>query len=295
MLFEIIKWYNKYVPIKFGQTRLQKIAIRKRSKLLAKSKYGTKFLLKFPRDKSWEKIYFWQDYETGTSQVVFELISKYNKKNIIFFDIGTNIGWYSILAGSTHNNIECHSFEPQPIIYNALLENILQNDLQNIYTNNLALSDTKGESILHTFKQYGHGHSSMNNLSVEDTEQFVIKTVTFDQYVEEKGITNIDIIKLDVEGAELDVLKGATSYLNNQSSTVWIIEMNFETANAFNHEPVEIIDFLSDYQKYTYFRVVGAWGRLVRMGKKNDFKHGDNIICVPNSNTLALNTLEELL
>jgi FkbM family methyltransferase len=201
----------------------------------------------------------------------------------IFLDIGANIGWYTTLIAKTFPNSACHSFEPHPLIYSALSENVKVNNLNNVSINNIGLSDSPGTATLNQFAGLGHGHSSIEKVEKKVNNTFDIELTTLDSYIKENDIKNIDLIKIDVEGAELDVLRGSTSMMT-KNQPVWVIEMNKETAEKFHHQPQDLLRFLEKYNGYEYYRVQSAWGKVYRMESIDDYSHGDNVICIPKNN-----------
>jgi FkbM family methyltransferase len=151
-----------------------------------------------------------------------------NKKNIIIFDVGANKGQsierFLKIFG---NNCTIHAFEPVEDEYSNLKKKYLNQD--NIILNNFALGSANENKDLHIAVKTGA--SSFNKLqnttwlkqrSEEykvDTENFInkIDSVTIkkiDLYCLEKSIQNIDILKIDTQGYEDEVLKGAQEMLN---------------------------------------------------------------------------------
>jgi|GEM_PF-4835270 len=278
MLLTLIKWYNRYIPIRFGQTRLQKIAISDIENLTAVSKYGTEFELEFPKDKSWEKIFFWGTYETGTSDYLLEIINEVD----VFIDIGANIGWYSVLIGKSSAKCKCYSFEPHPQVYRSLTRHIHINKVTDkVIPINSGLGRKQEKKVLYTFRDYGHGHSSLSDLGSSDYETSQVTIITLDSFILEYNVNGIKIIKLDVEGAELDVLNGATNLLKSNEPPVWIIEMNEETADNFRHKPVDLLEYIQGRVPSVFYTIKGAWGGIREMKNLYDFSHGDNVIVVP--------------
>lgn len=120
-------------------------------------------------------------------------------------DLGANIGMYAVrVAKMVGDNGRVIAVEPHPRNYSLLLRNLSQNMLRNVLPHNAAVSDHEGTSLL-----FLSGLSSLHSLMKQSqTQSLAVRTVTVDKLVEESG-TEVNLIKIDVEGAELLVLKGA--------------------------------------------------------------------------------------
>jgi FkbM family methyltransferase len=142
------------------------------------------------------------------------LLSKKLKPGMTFVDVGANIGYYTVFASRlVGNSGKVYCFEPEPRNYRILMKNILANKLSNVYPYNAALSDSTGTVILYTDSK-NFGAHSLNKFNVyhEDSEVSVV-TMRLDDLV---GANKIDMIKLDVQGAEPKVVAGAMRTLTAQ-------------------------------------------------------------------------------
>jgi len=127
------------------------------------------------------------------------------KKNSVVVDVGANIGLVSILAAKRFNAKKVISFEPCSDNFILLKKNIEVNDCKNIIINKFAISDKKGKT-----KLYLHG-SGTHSLVRKGKKFELVKQTTLDEVLKNEPV--IDLLKIDVEGAELKVLKGANKTL----------------------------------------------------------------------------------
>ena len=133
--------------------------------------------------------------------------------NGVFIDVGANIGKYTIKIGnSLKMNGRVISFEPENDNFEMLKKNAKLNNLKNTTLINKALSDKKGKLKLYLAKG-NLGHHSLVEKVGEKYEE--VEVDTLDNILKELKISKVDLIKIDVEGAENLVLKGALKTLEN--------------------------------------------------------------------------------
>ena len=132
-------------------------------------------------------------------------------KDII--DAGAYIG-DSSLAFSRLTSSKVHAFEPFSESFNKLLENIKLNDVDNIVPVEASLSDKNGEEKIYLSGNNVQGITSDESFRHYD-KSFTVKTMTIDKYVQENNL-NVGFIKVDVEGTEQKLLKGAIETIKSQ-------------------------------------------------------------------------------
>jgi FkbM family methyltransferase len=134
-------------------------------------------------------------------------------KNSTFVDIGAHIGTYSMILSKSCKQVI--SFEPQKITYQCLVAGIAENNIFNIKTYNCALGDKEDIMDLNIVSEDGGGSSLLkefpNTASVLATEHVQVKTL--DSF----NLTNVDFIKIDAEGFELEIIKGGLHTLENNN------------------------------------------------------------------------------
>ena len=281
LLHSLIRLYCSHSPVEFGKGRLQKIGrsfLRGRT-LQVPTRHGIEVEISLPEDAGWEMLYYRRTFETGTTEAFDKLL----RRDDVFFDIGANIGWYSLIAAKLAPEGIVHAFEPVPFIFGKLQRNWELNGFTNeVHFNNIALGEEEdGEITIYTFEGLYHGHSSLSTLDRKDYRASTIPMTTLDRYIAERKISRVDLIKMDTEGAELKVLHGATNLLKSNQPPVWVIELNTETSNSFGHTPADVLDFIASCNDYRFYRVERGWGKLKPMASTRDYRNGDNAICVP--------------
>lgn len=280
------KLVNRYClvsPLKKGKTTLQRLLLRtllQNGEMLVESDRGFRFILKFPEDTGWECIAFYDTFEEGTVRTLEKIVDK----GWTVYDVGANLGWYSLLlAKLVGSSGRVHAFEPTPPTFEKLSKHILLNGVDNTVLNWLALSAEEGVVRINTFEGLPHGHNSLSTFGRSDAKSYDVESIKLDSYWERQGFHHVDLIKMDVEGAEMLVLSGASRFIGGDSGPIWVIEMNQETAKDFGYSTGDIIDLFNSYGDYAYWRIVDGWGETIKIEDGKDHRHGDNVIVVPRS------------
>ena len=142
----------------------------------------------------------------------------YLQKDNLFYDIGANVGVYTVLASQVKGS-KTVAIEPLPLTYEKLLDNININRLTNVISKNIGLSFEQSKLYFTTNKD------TMNSVALEsDDETQEVMVDTMDNLSHEYGIPNA--IKIDVEGYESNVLNGAKNVLRDDGLEVIILELN---------------------------------------------------------------------
>ncbi len=186
----------------------------------------------------------------------------------IVIDVGAFIGWYSLLAGKlVGNKGRVFSFEPSHIHFQELTNNIVGNKLHNIKTFNVAVSN-KNDKV--SFWEAGRG-SSLIEKEAEIHNSFIkepiqVTTVTLNDFIEREKIQHIDFIKIDAEGWDLQILKGATNILKKKDAPDIMVEVIDEELKRVGFSADELIRYMESfgYTPYTFT------GNGLRIYKKQD-------------------------
>jgi FkbM family methyltransferase len=153
-------------------------------------------------------IYFLREFEPQESAFVFENV----RESDVCLDIGANIGFYTLGFGKRASRGAVHAFEPAPLNYHVLAVNVLANNLSNVVMNNCAVGDTNGE-VTFCIAEDGAFSSFLDTGRKAITRTAMTRVVSLDSYCSECNLTHLDILKVDVEGAEPAVLRGAAGLL----------------------------------------------------------------------------------
>jgi FkbM family methyltransferase len=175
------------------------------------------------------------------------------------------------------------AFEPSGSTYSRLLENIELNKITNVKIFNIGLADQDSVLELNISK---NGYEAWNTFVQSDDQKFSekekVSVKSFDHFIEENLIDTdrITLIKLDVEGFELKVLKGATQLLSKENAPVLIVEYSDALSLAAGHCCHEIYKYLEGFG-YTWYSYISIEKKLVYDPMRINYPYV-NLIAIKN-------------
>jgi FkbM family methyltransferase len=164
-------------------------------------------------------------YEQETQAYMRE----YVKKGMTVIDIGAHIGFFTILlADSVGKTGKVYSLEPERSNFDTLEENIKINHLSQVYLLNVAASDTSGIGRLRIAQVSSHHSLENSSLAVTEAHEPIqeIETIALDDFFDKEKISSVDLVKIDAEGNEGEILKGARNSLLNGTMRQVICEVH---------------------------------------------------------------------
>ena len=216
-----------------------------------------------------------------------ELLDRFLSPGDVCFDVGANIGqWSYMMSRRVGNSGKVFAVEPMPVALRMLERVVKRLRLDNVEIQPLAVGNRKGEVAMYV--DGGFKFSNLPCVRVIDNEcagasDLKVKMTTFDSLVDEQNITNIKLIKCDIEGAEMLFLQGAINVLQKESPIV-ICEIVAEHLDKYGHKPEDIHAFLL---KLGYSAYVYKSGSLVLVSKINKDEY--NYVFIHKSNEQAFN------
>lgn len=136
----------------------------------------------------------------------------------VFVDVGAHIGYYTLKgAMKAGPNGKVVSVEPNPLTLKVLRRNLQSNSFQNIILKEVAVSDRETTLDLYSVREVNTGMSSISKANAGKSESkldvFKVPARPLDAILSEVGVTRVDVVKLDIEGAEALALRGAVGTL----------------------------------------------------------------------------------
>lgn len=226
-------------------------------------------------------------YKNGELQLLENVESFSESAKQVIFDVGANVGEYSVIAKKINKEAQIHCFEIHTDTVKTLQGNL--KNFSNIVINNFGLSN-KSSTV--DFLDYGSNSGANSFITAPafqhlgETKISKSKVITGDEYCAKNKVNKIDVLKIDVEGHEYSVLEGFSTMLSMQNISV--IQFEYGYNNGDEHTLMK--DFFLFFEKYGY--KVG----VLRKGgvnfsefhhRFNDFDSGPNYVALLDKLSLS--------
>lgn len=225
-------------------------------------RHGLRYVLR-PRENAAAYFRARGNYEIAET----EHCAHYLRPGMVAFDVGAHIGLYTLLfARIVGNDGAVHAFEADLENARRLRVNVLLNDLTNVVVAEVAVAAAPG---LVTLNRFANGLNAWHSLgrprmpdpdaprrTVEPVSSVEVEAITLDDHCARNRVDSIDLLKIDVEGAEVDVLRGATRLLEQRAVRAIQFEVSRPQVESLGHRPGDVFDLLRD-AGFSCFRLEG--------------------------------------
>lgn len=200
------------------------------------------------------------DHEDGSAHIasnhemfIVNFLTKYLKSNSNFVDLGAYQGYFSLIASKMIDAGTIYSFEPCVGSYKILQKNIELHDLTNVKTYNMAMSDRTGNTIL----QWRRGAECVGRIfdipaDSNECHLDTIQCTCLDDFFKDEII---DCIKIDIEGAEVELFEGAKEFFNRNKQCKVILELHSMNIRHRNTNYNEFVSSLLDMFNFYNFNM----------------------------------------
>lgn len=224
--------------------------------------------------------------ETGEDFFLRQYLSaKFRNEPVTVFDVGANAGEYSLLVKDIFPLAKIYAFEPNLVSFKRLSEKT--RSISQVSAFPLGLGATKSVAEIYTYKNDKASEHATIIKGVmlelhksEDIEKYKVNIIDLDGFCLDHYIKKIDFLKIDTEGFELEVLKGAALFLNKNA--IEVIQFEFNEMNIFSK--VFLHDFYEILPGYDFYRL--DTNRLIPLGKyksANEIFRYQNIVAILSS------------
>ena len=204
-----------------------------------------------------ELLYYFGDLDPKVTWVCSQLV----KPGDVVLDVGANLGWMTLtLSAIVGDKGLVHAFEPNPEMCNFIDEAVTRNDIRNVSLYRVALGSEVGKLTLSVPSGNAGAASLALARSVPNSRTVSVPVRTLSSVVRQEEIRKVSFMKLDVEGFEPEVLKGAVEVFEKQPPDNILFELNECTERQVQGHPT--IKFLSEFG-YGFFKLPQR--RLLRM------------------------------
>jgi len=180
-------------------------------------------------------------YEAETTELLLQLL----KPEMTFVDVGAHVGYYSLLASiKVGPKGKVYSFEPEPYNYNLLIRNIMLNGCKNIFAIQKAVADFTGKTNF-IIAPYSVSHSLYSNGTVPNIAMIQVEVVSLDDFFGQLGWPKVDVLKMDIEGAEVKAFRGMKRLCERYPDLILITEFKPRRLHAAGSSEEEFFEALS--------------------------------------------------
>ncbi len=210
------------------------------------------------------KIFFFGEYEADTNRI----LSQYIKKGDVVIEAGANIGSETLLISRIVGGTGyVYAFEPNPYTFERLGINISINELSNVSIHDIAMGESNGEISFNIYpKNFCNPGMSSKYMETSQTKKITVAQNTLDTFIREKNIEKVDLIKMDIQGAEMDMIQGADETIKRFMPTI------FTEAYDLYNDVKAFYGILSGYGYKIYH--IGT-NKLSLMGSVNEARDGN--------------------
>jgi FkbM family methyltransferase len=203
----------------------------------------------------------------------------------VFVDVGANVGLHTLaIAAHVAEGGAVVAFEPHPVNHRLLVHNLEQNRLRHVVAENLGLAEAAA-TLTGTARASGGNWS----LASRGDYRFEVRLVRLDDYLRDHPLPRLDLMKIDVEGAEVRVLRGARQTIERFRPLIvfevcpsWLAKMQTSVAELF----AELVSH--DYRIHPLPGRAITWDRRVTAGDVAALGAGAfvNLVAVPAASAL---------
>ena len=236
---------------KLARTRLHKVSEALRRYYPVKS--GSTMIHNFDDDLSihvdrasyLSNAIYWRGHH---STEIANFLKSYLRPDMTFVDVGANLGELTLLAAKRLTRGRVLTFEPVPHIFEQLSRNLELNNLSNVSLFNMGLFDKT--DLLPMYITPDNNFGTINEgvptlfSTGRDREEMTVPLRRFDDVAGECGLQRLDVMKIDVEGAELMVLLGAETYIRRFRPVI-ITEMSETNFQRAGYTSKNLMNYLS--------------------------------------------------
>ena len=198
---------------------------------------------------SFDKAFQANTIKGGWEVETIRLFKQLAKEGDTVVDIGAHIGYYTLLAARIVGDTgKVYAFEPDPANHDVLVGNIKLNGFQNVVTVRKAISDKNGQIELYLNEKNTGGHSIYRPEKVK--RLVVVESVTLDDYFKNREHP-IDIVKMDIEGAEMAALSGMRKIIETNENLKIFAEFHPAWVKKAGVSPEYFISQLLDHYNFS--------------------------------------------
>jgi FkbM family methyltransferase len=213
---------------------------------------------------------------------------------MIFFDVGTNAGLFAISAAKKIGGKQVFAFEPCSSTCELLTRNLQLNLVTDVHVAQTALGASVGGGVLQINARGKDGLNTLGQATHPKSQvvgQEDVRVTTVDVFMKDHNISRVDVMKVDIEGAELMLFRGARELLERADAPLILYEGFGFLTRGFGYHPVEIL-WLLESCGYSLFVLNSETGAISEL--QPDYKYDSMVIAVKAGNAAFAKWREKL-
>jgi len=238
------------------------------------------FFLVYPDEMGLNIFLSWRKNRNQSELGEGRFLSRFLQKGMACVDVGANQGKYSVLFSKKSGRLgRVFAFEPVDSEFRKLKTNLLLNGCRNVETEKIALGKERVTGAMFVCVD-GHPSRSSFRFPPDEVEgrreQEIVEVFPLDLWLSKRSVKNVDLLKIDAEGSELDILEGAEALLR-ELRPFMLIELADVATAQFGYKASKIIEYLKGkgYMPYEFL----ASGLIKCLEQKSEYR--ENIFAVP--------------
>jgi len=273
ILESLLKFYTRHFPLQKGKYRLveglwQKAAGSCGNMRQARLEAGN-FEISCDISKAIQRqfYYFGTYFLERNNLACWARVASESK---VIFDVGANLGIYSLTAAAANRDARIVAFEPTPQLAAHLRHTVEQNALSNIEVFEKAVARETGQAVLNLWGSEEEGNEGLNFVTSSPVavNTQTIGTISLDDFCRQQSIEQLDLLKIDIQGNEAEALKGAERLLSEGRIRCIFTELNWAEKPGDSCPATETLEILERHGFHfappsldTEFRPRGDWLR----------------------------------
>ena len=226
---KLLKWLNLY------------------NQRFPKKIFNSRLMMVNPEDHIQRQLFWYGKYEDEAMRYLEKIITP---KSVVF-DVGANVGYFSLVSSKLAYEGIVHAFEPVAIIREQLLENIAINRVNNVFVHPYAVSNKSVKGAMEIASRQNIGMSRLIAPADGHSTEEKVEVIALDEWVKTNEITIVDLVKIDAEGSEFNILDGMRNLLL-EMRPVLLLEIVTGQLALYGANAVMIYELLHNY-KYKAF------------------------------------------
>jgi FkbM family methyltransferase len=247
--------------------------------VLIKTLYGFPLSINPRYDKGIEKkLYLTGTYEKGLLNIISQIL----KPGDVVVDAGANIGLISIFSGILVGPSGLVlAFEPHPETVHILNKNIQINQLTHVKVFPQGLGSKRSKAKIYSNLHINRGAASLVDFQ-EGAPSFDVEVSVLDEVLASQEVKKVKLLKVDVEGFEMEVLKGSKELLSRSDGPILVVECS-NTRQNYHYSMDDLFRFLTNTHGYLIFRFAISKekiSKLLPVNSVDELPHHDNIVAL---------------